>query len=402
MPGYLITYRDSGWRNPMARHEFADADGFSPWQDAENDRLSSFKFLLPVGWDLRIHEHRSALSRCKVWRGTGGEVWVDKGELPSFVHDQASGHAWVRLGYTDVFQAFRALQPQGPADLTFTLGAGLSLPDGARGSDTWHQQGIQRLPNGGWVVSGSAPSTGYLYTTDAGGTIRAVHRPKVSNYNHLGGCQVAGGVLAVGYERYENGAGGDSRVLFFDVRSRIPVAMPHLAFDRIDTAGAVGLVFAGDRWVLVVANWNAARLDFYQSDRTDLFDPQARFAPMPARSWCKSVQGFAAGSIDDNWAAYQNLNLFAQPGQPRLDRLWCVGMHAGSGDDWADLYALNLTGNVPVVTKAAKLHVYNSGGGQSFDKGGGLFFDPAVSAFELYAIQPHLADGRTTRVNRWL
>lgn len=406
MPGYLITYRDSGWRNQMARHDFNDAVRFVPWPDAQNDRLSSFRFLLPVGWDLRIHEHRTALSRCKVWRGTGTEIRVDKAELPSFIHDQASGHAWAQLGHATIPQAFQSLQPYGPADLTFTLAAGVALPDGARGSSTWHQQGIQQLPTGGWAVSGSAPGSGYLYCTDANGTIHHAHRPVVGDFNHLGGFQIAGGVLAVGYERFESGENGRSRILCFDVRSGLPVRLPHLDLARDtpgDTAGAVGLWCVGDRWLLLVANWNAARLDFYRSTGRDLFDSATRFEPTPTWRWSKATHGFGAGSIDDRWAGYQNINLFTQAGEPvRMDRLWFVGTHAGDGNDWADLYALDLSGAQPVVTKVANRHVYNSGGGQSLEHAGGLAYDPAVAAFALYAMQPHLADGVRTRVNRWL
>jgi hypothetical protein len=406
MPGYLITYRDSGWRSQMARHEFHDAVGFVPWPDAQNDRLSSFRFLLPVGWDLRIHEHRSALSRCKVWRGTGAEVWVDKAELPSFIHDQGSGHAWARLGYATIAQAFQSLQPYGPADLAFTLSAGLAVPDGARGSSRWHQQGIQRLPSGGWAVSGSAPGIGYLYCADANGTIYHTHCPALGNFNHLGGFQIADGIMAVGYERFENGANGHSRILFFDVRSGIPARLPHLDLERStpgDTAGAVGLWFIGDRWLLLVANWNAARLDFYRSTSHDLFAPGTRFEATPTWRWSKSTHGFATGSIDDNWAPYQSINLFTQTGEAvGMDRLWFVGTHAVAGDDWADLYALDLSGAQPVITKVANKHVYNSGGSQSLQHAGGLAYDTTAAAFELYAMQAHLGDGISTRVNRWL
>src|SRR5262245_12318544 len=90
---YLITYKDDTWRNEMGRYTFNDLPGFTAWPGSQNDRLSSFKFKLPVGWDLRIHEHRSSTSRFKAWRGTGNEVSVNKNDLPGFLHDEAVGTA---------------------------------------------------------------------------------------------------------------------------------------------------------------------------------------------------------------------------------------------------------------------------------------------------------------------
>jgi hypothetical protein len=406
MPGFLRTFRDRGFRNRMQQHDFNGTAFFSPWGDAENDKLSSFEFQLPTGFDLRIHEHRSGTSRCKVWRGDGTLQRIDEAGLPDFLRDRASGHSWVKLGFTKIDGAFRALQPEGAANLAFRLGPGQQVPDGARGGLTWHQQGIQRLPNGGWVVTGSSPSTGYLYCTDANGTVTSVHTPSVGNFNHLGGCQVADGILAVGYERFENGSSGTSTVLFFDVRSGSAVPMPHLSLPRPaanSTGGAVGLVKLTDCWILLVANWNAERLDFYRSSGPDLFNAATRFDPQPRWQWSKAAQGFAGGSVDGNWGGYQNINLFVDPDAPSaLDRLSFVGMHSSNANDWADLYTLDLRGGVPVVKKTAKLHVTNNDNGARLTYGGGLFFDPAVKAFELYAIEAHMSDAGTTRINRWL
>ena len=62
------------------------------------------------------------------------------------------------------------------------------------------------------------------------------------------------------------------------------------------------------------------RLDFYRSDDADLFAVTTRFAPVG--SWRFSANGFGAGSIDNRWGVYENINLFADDD----GLLWLVGM----------------------------------------------------------------------------
>lgn len=407
--GYLITYKDDGWRDELGRYTFDLAPGFTPWPASQHDRLSSFSFKLPVGWDLRIHEHRDSASRCKVWRGSGAEVRVDRDELPGFLHDEASGHSWVRLNYASIPQAFAAVQPEGPTPLRITRPDTITLPTGYQG-DTWHQQGIQRTTRGELLVSGSAPEVGYLYCTDTARTIVTVVTPRYGDCNHLGGFQVAGNILAVGYEHFEHGRNGTSIILFYDIADiTAPVALEHLTITRGEagsTAGAVALIALADCWLALVANWDAARLDFYISTSLNLHDRATRFSPAPRWRWSAASQGLGVGSIDHNWGAYQNINLFAQPNTtPRLADLWFVGTHTNRGldrKDWADLYHLRLGADDPVVTKEGKKHFVNSGDGQHFTYAAGYYYDPAVNAFEVYAAEARLHDGTTSRVDRWL
>jgi hypothetical protein len=404
---YLITYKDDTWRGEMGRYTFNDLPGFTAWPGSQNDRLSSFKFKLPVGWDLRIHEHSSSTSRFKAWRGTGNEVSVNKNELPGFIHDEASGHSWARLNYSSIQQAFNAVQPEEPTRLLITKPRTIAMPSGSRGDSTWHQQGIQKTARGELVVSGSAPAVGYLYFTNTAGSIVKVLTPKKSteppnpqDLNHLGGFQVAGNFLAVGYERYENKSSGTSKILFYDIANiTAPVALEHLTITRSragDTAGAVALICLSDCWLVLVANWDAARLDFYTSNATDLRNSATRFSASPLWNWSQATHGLGSGSIDSNWEGYQNIQLFSQAGTtPRLDDLWFVDMH----EDWADLYHLKLGVGGPVVTKTGKKQF---GGGQGFSNASGFYYDTTVKAFEVYSAEAHISDDTTSRIDRWL
>ncbi len=327
-----------------------------------------------------------------------------KPNLPS--GDETRGRTQVRPGYPGIPEAFDAIQSREPAHWLVTRPAAISMPRRSRGDPNWHQQGIQKTARGGWVVSGSAPDVGYLYFTNPAGEIVNVVTPEAwteppdpQPLNHLGGLQVAGDLLAVGYERYQCRRRGTSKILFYDIADiGAPVALDHLTITRDregQTAGAVGLVQLEDRWLVWVANWDAVQLDGYTSNAADLRHRGTRFSAAPQGSWSAASDGLAPGSIDRRWGAYQNVNLFSRAGEtPRPDDLWFVATH----DHWADLYHLNLGAGDPVVTKVGKKRF---AGGRDFSQAAGLYRDSASGAFEVYAAEAHLRDGSTGRVDCW-
>jgi hypothetical protein len=342
-----------------------------------------------------------------------------------------------------MLELFREIPSRGASRFSIVRPTTVDLPPMGLRS---HQQGIQRTTGGDFVISGSGSRSGYLYFADRSTLkIGEVVAPVVRNFNHLGGIQVANDILAVGYERLESGASGTSVVLFYDVRNvRAPAALDHLTVERTsagETAGAVGLCRAGTGWLLLVANWDSDRLDFYRSDSDDLFATTTRFPLLG--TWELSTNGLAAGSIDDRWGEYQNINLFADED----GSLWFVGMetvflrpdisidpiHLGgegrksitdvlttdtevlqsSSDlqipgidflqsDWADLYQLGLTSNGITVTKRANKRFYRNGLGPRFRYGSGFRLNLVTGKFEVYACEANLSNlGRVNRCNRW-
>jgi len=93
--GYLVIFEDDGWRKEMGRYSFVGQGVFQAWSDPQNDKLSSFRFKLPVGWGLRIYKHRDPKKESHLWVGTGKEESINKDGIPKFLHDEASGHGWV-------------------------------------------------------------------------------------------------------------------------------------------------------------------------------------------------------------------------------------------------------------------------------------------------------------------
>jgi hypothetical protein len=282
--------------------------------------------------------------------------------------------------------------------------------------------------------------------------IKEVLTPVVESFNHFGGIQVSDNFLAAGYERFESGAAGTSVVLFYDVRNiASPGALNHLTIERSlsgETAGAVGLCRDGDSWLLLVANWDSDRLDFYRSDSDDLFATTTRFALVG--TWQFSANGLGTGSVDDRWGTYENISLFADEN----GSLWFVGMETvflrpdigieplklgtdilksgadvlrsdtdvltsgaevlKSGthvptlgiyflkSDSADLYQLSIASDGITVTKRANKRFYRNGDGPRFRYGSGFRLNSISGKFEVYSCEANLSNlGRVNRCNRW-
>jgi hypothetical protein len=342
-----------------------------------------------------------------------------------------------------MLELFREIPSRGASRFSIVRPAAVNLPPIGPAS---HQQGIQRTAGGDFVVSGSGSRSGYIYFADRSNLkIGEVLTPVVSNFNHFGGTQVADDILAAGYERSESGAAGTSVVLFYDVRSAAsPTALDHLTIERTSagqTAGAVGLSQDGASWLLLVANWDSDRLDFYRSDSDDLFATTTCFTLVGA--WQFSANGLGAGSIDDRWGVYENINLFADED----GSLWFVGMETiflrpdisiepiklntevlksgtdlltlesdvlqASTDvlipgidflisDWADLYQLSIAATGISVTKRASKRFYRSGAGPRFRYGSGFRLNSVTGKLEVYSCEANLSNlGRVNRCNRW-
>ncbi len=398
---FLKIYKHDGHRKKIGDFTFSGEERFHEWTHAQNDKLSSFKFNIPQGWELWIHRHRSPISRYQAWPGDGTEVPVDKNEIEGFIHDDASGHSWVKT--EGIQTAFENINENSAKQFSLNSDHPVALPAITKSSR--HQQSIQRTARGEFIVTGSADDEGYFYLTDQNHKIVKVIAPPSNGYNHLGGSQVTNDILAVGYEQLSAGRKGTSKVIFYNVENiHNPQPLDHLTITRNDndsTAGAVALTNVGDHWLLIVANWSAARLDFYKSNIEDLIQPDATFGS-PFVSWPSA----ADGNNGSGWGGYQNINLFqGKHGGGLYDDLWFVGMHTNnyfSNEDWADLYQLHIANGAVSITKKRNKHFIRSGKGPRFRNGSGLFFDRDRKEFHAYSCEHSLSNNaQYNRCNHW-
>lgn len=395
---FLKIFKHDKWQEEVGHFPFDHEETFHPWDKAQNDVLSSFKYHIPTGWELWVHKHRSPTSSHQAWIGDGEETHIDKGELEKFIHDEASGHSWVKVN--GILQTFEKMRENQAVPFNITNNNGLSFP---RISGSKHQQSIQKTNNGEFVITGSANEIGYFYLTDSAHNIIQVITPEHEgkDYNHLGGCQVADNILAVGYERLSAGKKGTSAILFYNIADvNNPQALSHLTINRNDensTAGAVALMKCAGHWLLIVANWGAARLDFYRSTESDLTKVDADFGS-PFASW-------QADNRDDQvhgWGGYQNINLFSYISS---DDIFMIGMHTHSyisNEDWADLYQITLTGNNVSLVKKRNKHFIRANEGPRFRHGSGCFFDADAKLFQMYSCERNLdSNTQHNRCNKW-
>lgn len=288
---------------------------------------------------------------------------------------------------------FQGVNPNISKPFHITRPRDIKIPAGA-GTSGFHQQGIKSR-NGEFFISGSAKRTGYIYKTTNNHTIATIITPDFwaihqKRLNHLGGFQIACNIIAVGYERSANRRHGTSKILFYNTDEfAADQRLTHLTFSRDnpgETAGAVGLSRFQDTWLLLVANWNSERLNFYTSNQINLLAPQTSFTARPCCSWSIHEDGLSPASIDQHWSPYQNINLFVEEHQP--DIAWFIGMHTESdilkNSDWADLYKVEFTPPQPIVTKIANMKFPRSFNNQRFDCGSGYFYNQATNTFNVY------------------
>lgn len=256
---------------------------------------------------------------------------------------------------------------------------GVVLPAGG------HFQSIQRTSGGRLVITSSSDTQAYFLTCDMTGDgtrgrastpVRMASRP----LKHAGGSQIVGNVLAAGIE--DDVARRQSEVQFWNLAGN-PAPIASLTVRRsgaqdVSTAGAVGVSSYRGGAALAVATWDAQTIDFY----TAPVDPFQSGGGFQFRgTWSKS-RANKSGWIDSNYGAYQCMNLVTQ----RDGRIFLIGFNRSGGDDWMDLFAVNLDApSSTMLKKVAKKHMFCSEG-CSFEYGAGVYV-ASPSRFEVYAVK---------------
>lgn len=274
-----------------------------------------------------------------------------------------------------------------------------------------HLQGVTRLAFGlgqYMVVSRSGSwafyvvhmgTQGYFGEPFTGGVnwgdyvaLRVGNDPDVG-LDHAGGVQSLGTLLAVPNENHQTDDPSvpledRTHVDFWDMSS--PTNPQHLGILGRDTlvsteAGAVAMArLTNNRILLVSGRTESNMLDFYVSQ------------PGQAAGWeyldtwheSEAISGLPDG--DREFGDYQGLTLVTRCGDGAQ---FLVGTHkAGDvwGDDWVDLYQVQLSGDHAMLTKVAKRHV-DCGGNCNLDAAGGAYVAPDGRLI-VYATE-HAADG---------
>ncbi|WP_224240918.1 hypothetical protein [Hyalangium gracile] len=329
----------------------------------------------------------------------------------------ATGCAWgsldCNLCVSGVVSAFNSLRDHGEV-LGFNTG-GYNFNVGYPSSDHW--QGIQRLTSGSaryFVVSKrdgrdsganvahtvameSRNTSGLRFRSNRLATTisepedttphfmdRAVGAlPVDDGYNHGGGMQASGNIVAI---PMEEGAGNGKIVLYDFSAPTAPIKLSTV-YGTSSNAGTASLTKLADgRFMLVLGQWDARKLEFFLSTGTDI----------STTGWTPYDQWSDSEIASGEWGAFQNINFLTDCSDGRLYLVGTMlgGLRWGGGDeDHAHLYEVSLTGNVAIQHVASK-HFYCSNDGDrqcNFRAAGGVFVDSERHLL-LYSVE-HADDG---------
>jgi hypothetical protein len=308
----------------------------------------------------------------------------------------------------NVFSAFEAVANR-PTSISINR-AGVELYPGG------HFQGIQRMQvpavpgktrqQNLILLTSSSDETAYLVpcsmaddwlSGQANAPVPIASLNDNPAFNHAGGCQAFGTLLAVGIENHQTNI--NSEVQFWNFEGN-PQPEPAMMISRngaeyFSTAGAVGVTSHGPGMVVAVASFDAEAVDFYDTEYLprQLGGTALKFL----FTWTASTAN-KDGWLDNNFGSYQDINLITETD----GELYMVAFDHSGASDWMDLYSVDLTteDHASALRKMATKHMYCSNG-CSFNDGAGIFI-AAPDHFDVYAVNGHSGDykiGKTINVN---
>lgn len=201
-----------------------------------------------------------------------------------------------------------------------------------------------------------------------------INDPHVPSYEHAGGFQLNGTVMAVPYEEDRK-----SRIYFYLIDDpENPVKLSEEVIRPHDSAGTASLTkLEDDHFLLIVGGRHATTLDFYISQSKNILSP--KFPKKPLMRWDKSMPILSTLPDGDvGYYSYQNLNLITQCD----GTLYLIGSdyYIPGNQDRLDLFRLNVIDETTIqLTKVGKKALVCDDFDEmqcDFDAAGGAYIDP--------------------------
>ena len=242
-----------------------------------------------------------------------------------------------------------------------------------------HLQGVQLLLKDGQeyaILSGSSSTSAYYSVArlDPFPEVISVNILMDKPFKHAGGIQVFEDLLVVGIE--DNDEKDKSKVKIYEIPDpEKPPMKPMATIDREgepfrSTAGCTAISRVGNRWLLVVGDWDTKHLDFYlgkakgQGKATGPFE---KVYSMDMEKWDRS------GWSDKTWHSYQNINLL----QDEDGELYLVGFGKnGQNGNVADLFLLGQKDGMEFSLKKLRSKTFDCREGVDFQSGAGIYHGP--------------------------
>ena len=193
---------------------------------------------------------------------------------------------------------------------------------------------------------------------------------------HPGGIQLFEDFLVVGVE--DNREKLRSQIQFWDVSNPLsPKIRGPLTITRESpipkrkTAGAVGIVHRGTRFLAVVANWDSEVLDVYTSNAKPLSDEACRFDL--SWSWESALANRTDWKPDQSWGKYQAINLLHDQGGRLMLAGFCTTQ---DNQDVIDLFEIEDTASASTRIRKVQSIAASLPEGVHFKYGGGISIEP--------------------------
>lgn len=250
-----------------------------------------------------------------------------------------------------------------------------------------HLQGIQ-VSGDKVFVSGSSGDQGYLAIFKGHETKLSFIGLKVLSkkpFTHAGGFQIEHNWLAVGCE--DPIAKKSSIVVMQNVENGSAIAgTPSYVLKRegekkLATAGAIGLLKREDHFLLAVASWDVATIDFYVSNH--LYPSKEDFEFSRWTTWDKATTRHKEW-VDKKTLSYQNVQLFEDP-----SGIYLAGTGINSkGKQIAHVFRIDEKKDKYDMMVKVRSREFNLPGSASFRNGAGFVKDG--DKLSLWTIGKHL------------
>lgn len=218
------------------------------------------------------------------------------------------------------------------------------------------------------VTGGSTPQGSIIKTLDV-----------ESGWNHAGGFQISGDILAVGLEKgceamyrlIPGMCAKDARVDFYNVSDPSNPVKLSVYIDRSGTtAGAVGVVKqASGAWLVIAGDDDNNDLTMYVQQSDGSFKSAA--------TWSKSEMLTAPG-VSGSYKSYQSMNLITDP----AGTIWMVATTRSPqlvGHDYFDLFKVQPSGGGRAQITMMDSKSVTSTGGVDFSAGAGIYVDSSTN-----------------------
>jgi hypothetical protein len=226
------------------------------------------------------------------------------------------------------------------------------------------------------IVSGSSDKYSYYSVAklDSYNQVLSVNQLMQKPFKHAGGIQLFQDLMVVGIE--DNDAKNKSKVcIYWFENPNKPPVKPLSMMERYgepfrSTAGCVAVNKIGDRYLIIVGDWDTKHLDFYLCDVHSLKQNLEAFEKVYIIDTEKMDK---SAWPDEEWHSYQNINLLNDTD----GKLYLFGFGRNvQNENIADLFLVEHKDLREFSLRKLVSRKFNCKEGADFRSGAGIFLQP--------------------------